>query len=75
VPGFFIGRYEARFCFAPQGHGALWWFDQILEGIALLSILGAIAGLIWDKEKSVAAVALVFWFPACFISLIVGGCP
>jgi hypothetical protein len=74
-PAYYIGRYEVRFCFTRVGHDWLWWVVQFSAALLFFSVFGAIAGLVWDKEKSVAAIALVLWFPLALLGIIAGACP
>ena len=74
-PAYYIGRYEVRFCFTRVGHDWLWWLVQFSAALMFLSGLGAIAGLIWDKQKAFAVLALLLWFPVTLIGLVSGSCP
>jgi hypothetical protein len=75
VPAFLIGKHQVQYCFAPNGHNWVWWLGQFFTAVTLLSVLGAIAGLIWNKRKGIALITLVLWFPLAITSLIAGACP
>jgi hypothetical protein len=75
VPAFLIGSHQAQYCFAPNGHNWVWWLEQFFIAATFLSVLGAIAGLIWDKRRSIALIALVLWFPLALIISFAGACP
>ena len=73
-PEFILSRRADQYCFGPPVHNWAWQFNRVLGFAMLLSIVGAIAGLIADERKSFAVIALLLWLPLTMLVALASGC-
>lgn len=74
LPDFILNHRADQYCFGPPIHNWAWQWSRLFLFTMLLSLVGAIAGLIADKRKSFAVIALLLWFPLMILVALASGC-